>query len=364
MKKLLWITPEESGGIRSYANSLWPAVRAEWEKQPDHKVLEPLYETPSAAELEELAPDVIHIQHEFGLFGSKIPGFYNFPRWVRAARLALPRAKIYATAHSVLGPQYRYPWRATGWQRVIRQAVNLLLVPMMRDTWLRRTWGPLDGVIVHSSSQVGIVRATGCQKVAEIPHFVFQHQEVPLRFKPEIPEVLLFGYVSLEKGQDIAIRALAQVKAPCKLIIAGGIRRDADVGYFARCERLIDKLGLSGRVQITGYVENADVEEFYQRATLVLAPFRETSGSGTLAQALSRRAAILTSDLPLNREINDRQKDCVAFFKSEDAADCARQMDELLSNPEARTQLKKNALAYAESHSIAKTAEKHMEFYQ
>lgn len=364
MKRLLWIIPEKSGGIRSYGDALWPAVKVQWESQHGHVALDPLYELPTAQEVEKLEPDVIHVQHEFGLFGSKIPGFYTFPKWVRGVRRVLPDVKIYATAHSVLGPQYKYPWRATGFQMLLRQAANLVLVPLMRETWLKKTWGILDGVVVHSTLQLGIIKNTGCPQVADIPHFVFERRAPTPVGLPDTAEILVFGYVSLEKGQDIAIRALARVKTPCKLIIAGGIRRDADSGFLSRCERLVEKLGLSKKVLITGYVESAEIDKFYGRAALVLAPFRDTSGSGTLAQALSRGAPILASDLPLNRELNRRVEGCLSLFKSEDVEDCAKKIDELLTHPSARSEIKARALKYAGEFSIEKTALRYLEFYR
>lgn len=357
MSRLLWVVPEEKGGIRSYADALWPAIQSLWPGEP----LGQVHYLPQGEELRALKPDLIHVQHEYGLFGAKIPGFYNFPHWLHEVRSALPQAKIIATAHTVLGADYKYPLSDRGWQIPFRFLANQFLLPQMREAWGPETWGSLDGLIVHSATQLETVRVAGCKRVVEIPHFVFERQDLSPAPKTEKPEILVLGYLTPEKGQDIAIRAFAQLKIPAKLVLAGGSRRSADHRYKRSCESLIQYLKLQDQVEITGYVD--DLNPFFARAQLVLAPFRETSGSGTLGQAFARGAAILASDLPLNREIELRQPACIELFRSEAPMDCARKIEKILAEPGTLDSLKQNAALYADRYSIDKTAEKHLEFY-
>jgi glycosyltransferase involved in cell wall biosynthesis len=358
--RILWVTPEENGGIRTYTDALWPELKKAWSGD----AVDPIYRLPAVEELERLQPDLIHVQHEFGLFGSKIPGLYQFPKWVRQVRKALPRTKIVATAHTVLGRDYQYPWRGRGAQAPVRLMANYTAVPLMRRTWLEGTWRKLNGVIVHSKSQVEVVKSTGCSRVADIPHYVPPMSPIFSHAPVDPAEILVFGYLTPEKGTDIAIQAMKHLKTSAKLVLAGGQRRDADRGYFETCERQIKDNGLQDRVKITGFVQSEFMDSYFERASLVVVPFRETSGSGSIAQAFARGSAILASDLPLNREMNLRQPGCVALFKSEDAEDCARQIDRLLTDAEALKALRANASAYAAQASIDKTIEKHLEFYR
>ncbi|MFL5812877.1 MAG: glycosyltransferase family 4 protein [Bdellovibrionia bacterium] len=358
--RILWVAPEEKGGIRSYTEALWPSMKKAWSGD----AMDPVYRLPEIEELERWQPDLIHVQHEFGLFGSKIPGFYQFPAWLKKVRKALPHAKVVATAHSVLGRDYQYPWRGRGVQAPLRLIANYTAVPLMRRTWLEGTWSKLHGVIVHSKSQVETVRQAGCQRVSEIPHFVPERSPIYHHEPATPPEILVFGYLTPEKGSDIAIDAMKHVKVPAKLVMAGGLRRDEDRAYFDLCEQKIRQNQLSDRVKITGFVPSELMDSYFERASLVLVPFRETSGSGSIAQAFSRGAAILASDLPLNREMNLRQPGCVATFKSEDAEDCARQIDRLLNDQEALKALQINSQAYAEKCTIDQTIQKHLQFYR
>ncbi|MBS1963133.1 MAG: glycosyltransferase [Bdellovibrionales bacterium] len=309
-----------------------------------------------------LRPDLVHLQHEFGLFGSKLPWSYRFPKWFASARRATSNAKWVATAHTVIDANWRYPTRGRGWKAIPLAALNIL-TPVFRSTWMEKTWGGFDGVIVHSALQSGAISASGCKRVVVIPHYVPEGGgTIP---EPAAPTILLFGYFSPEKGQDIAIHAWSEYgpSAP-KLILAGGVRRDEDRSYHAMCVAAIDRLGLKDRIEITGFVPEERLAVYFARATIVLAPFRETSGSGSLATAIGHHSAILASDHPLNREIDRRVPGSLAFFTTESPASLADEVRNLLDDSVRRTKLREAAGQYAAAHSISETARRHFEFYR
>lgn len=364
---LVWIVPETRGGIAAYSTELWPHVHHAWEIQGGQTVL--LSADLSSKQrlrgiidrITALRPNLIHIQHEYGLFGAKIPGLYTFPKFVELLRGKLRDTKIVATAHSVLGSQYRYPLRGRSWETPLRWCANLTVVPFLRRLWNEGTWSLLDGVIVHSDLQLHAVRAAGCSDVAVIPHFVRASKVAEPACNSS--DVVVFGYFTPEKAQDVVIRALPHVDKSVHLILAGGVRRKKDEAYFAYCRRLIDDLGLTDRVAITGYVADDDIDSYYNRAALVITPFRETSGSGSIAHAFARGAAILASDLPLNIDIATREHGALEFFRNEDPADCAHKITTLLNDPAKRGTLRQAALRYAKACAPEQIARKHLDFY-
>jgi glycosyltransferase involved in cell wall biosynthesis len=372
MPGILPVAPREPG-FEQYAGDLVAAARA----QGARDWLDPLYFEPLASrsdavrlagEIAARGAELVHVHHEFGFMGSKTPVRYRFPALVRELRARAPGAKLVATAHTVLGPDYAYPWRGRGVQAPFRLAANYVFLPRLRRLWLQDTWGPLDGVIVHSRNQLASARASGCPRVREIAHYVPEEEHsgaaLPARLRPVAgPMLLVFGYFTPEKAQDVAIRAMARVRGPAELVLAGGVRRGQDRGYLASCERLIAELGLGARVQITGFVSFEELDALVARAALVLLPFRETSGSGSLADLMSRRAPILASDLPLNLEIAERAPGALRYFKSEDPDDCARAIEALLARPDELAALKRGAGSYAEAFSARKMAEKHRAFF-
>ncbi|MBL7714594.1 MAG: glycosyltransferase family 4 protein [Bdellovibrionales bacterium] len=362
---LLWICPEEKGGIRTYSDGLWPYIQKEAVSRGHHAVA--LNETPTVQAVSAARPDWIHIQHEFGLFGSKIPWFYRFPKTIQTIRQAAPQARICVTAHSVLSPDYRYPVFGRGWlQRILRKLVNLFLIPSWVKLWTKGTWGIVDGALVHSESQIQILDRSGCLRTAVIPHYCYEPRKVfgTKKVPGESPILLLFGYFTPEKGQELLLQALERIITPVHVVFAGGVRRKEDQAYFDRCQALMEKLRARHRITVTGFVPEAEIDDWFAKASLVIAPFLETSGSGSITQAFSRGAAVVASDLPLNLDLLNRQKGLFAPFKTGDAESLETVIRRLLSDPNEIQSLSLAALAYAAQTTPAETAKRHFDFYQ
>jgi glycosyltransferase involved in cell wall biosynthesis len=370
MVDLLWIVPEKNGGIATYSEALWPEIKMGSEKN-GLVVEEPLRTiTESVGVIRKVRPKLIHVQHEYSLMGSKVPPLYFFPKWVKQIKKAMPDVKIVATAHTVLADDYEYPWKGRGWQIPFRFIANKTLMPVLKPVWNSKTWGRLDGVIVHSATQVKTIENTDCKNVRMIPHFVHAIQSakeshpVFQKIPKDVPIILVFGFITPEKGQDIAIRAFAKLKTKAHLVIAGGLRRQQDASYLKKCENLISELGVQNSVSITGVLSHLMIGQFYERSAVVLAPFRETTGSGTLSMAFGHGATILASDLPLNAELSGRVDGCVDYFKSENAEDCAKKLEILLNDTALQIKLSNRSKEYAEKYSIEKTAKEHISFYK
>lgn len=369
-RRLLWITPEVEGGIASYSHMLWPAIAEAATAAGDFAPLT-LLQTPSVKSdqaisvARQLEPDLVHVQHEYGLFGGLNPARDRFPRWMRRLRQAIPPGTpIVTTAHSVLN-DYQFHTAAPGWRNALHHLANRFALTWLRHRWGMGTLGTFDGVIVHSRLQRESLYADGFPVVAEIPHVV--PSITPLRRGREVgptPTVTVFGYFSQGKGQDIVIEAMRHLRIPARLRLAGGVGHPANLEYKQRCEEAIDRGGLRERVEVTGYVPDAEISHIYDESDLIVAPFRLTTGSGSLVQALARGAPVLASDLPLNREINERVPDTLAFFATEDPRDCARQIERLLAAPDRLDLLGRQALQYAAIHSPVNIARLHLDMYR
>ncbi len=353
--KSLWIVPETAGGIRNYADVLAPEMGEECRV---------VFNLPEWREIENAAEKLVHIQHEFGLFGSKLPGFYIFPKWMKRMKKANPSKKWIVTSHTVLGKDWKYSTSGRGIRALIYRFLNGVVLPFSRRSWIQGTWGQFDGVIVHSKHQLETVLSSGCRMVEVIPHFV-PKVSIGVSSVSRDSSVLLFGYFSPEKGQDIAIRAWAILgqDAP-KLVLAGGVRREEDQWYYDSCIHEISRLGLKDKIEITGYVKSEEVGGFFSRAGIVLAPFRETSGSGSLATALGFGSAVLASDLPLNCEIDERVPGSITFFKSNSTESLAAEIKKLMNDASRIEKLRECAKIYADSVTPEKIARLHHAFYQ
>lgn len=365
-KKVIWLLPEKSGGIHVYAKRLYQALSQALSEAPkssaspaidlrDLIVFSALDEQENAAmfdRVREVQPDIIHIQHEYAYFGKKYPFLSRFQNWLEELRKLAPQAKIVVTAHTVISEYFRYG----------NPLLDLVLLPIFRPFWQRTTWKNLDGVIVHSRHQLQWIQPDHPENNFVVPLFV--PDAAPAPAIPREPIVLIFGYFSAEKGQLVAIEAMKHVKSNIKLVMAGSVRREKDRAYFDSCVAKIRELGVQDRCEIVSkYLSFEELREWYARATLVLTPFTSTTGSASLVEAYSQGCPVLASDLLLNQEINERVPGSLALFKTEDAIDCARQIDALISDPQRLETLRAGANQYREKFSLANVAREHLRYY-
>jgi glycosyltransferase involved in cell wall biosynthesis len=113
------------------------------------------------------------------------------------------------------------------------------------------------------------------------------------RYRSEEPSgyVLSVGRLDAMKRTDLLLRALARCRRPVPAVIAGeGPER-------ARLEALAAELGVAGRVEFAGRVDDERLLALYARASAVFyAPFDEDYGYVTVEAFRSGRPVVTTAD--------------------------------------------------------------------
>ena len=103
--------------------------------------------------------------------------------------------------------------------------------------------------------------------------------------------VLSVGRLETVKRHDLAIRALALLQAPKRLVIVGEGTQEAAL------RALIDELGLRDRVRLAGAVGDEELLKLYASALgVVYTPFDEDFGYVTLEAFLARKPVITARD--------------------------------------------------------------------
>jgi len=103
--------------------------------------------------------------------------------------------------------------------------------------------------------------------------------------------ILSVGRLETVKRHDLALRAMAQIASPRRLVIVGEGTQDANL------RRLADQLGLGDRVAFTGSVSDDRLLELYAGALgVVYAPFDEDYGYVTLEAFLARKPVVTARD--------------------------------------------------------------------
>ncbi|NRG30019.1 glycosyltransferase family 4 protein [Bacillus circulans] len=145
--------------------------------------------------------------------------------------------------------------------------------------------------------------------------------------------ILFFGQIKEVKGLDILINSIPEVEKHVqniKLLVAGRPWKDSFTKYMDAIEQanILDKTILHIR-----YIENNEVDYYFNYADIVVLPYKKIYQSGVLLNALSYKKSVVVSDLPAMKEmITDGENGFI--FKSEDEMDLAHTLIKALKNDE------------------------------
>jgi glycosyltransferase involved in cell wall biosynthesis len=125
-------------------------------------------------------------------------------------------------------------------------------------------------VVVHSEYMRGLAVANGVLR--ERCHRAYLFVERPAEPAPPPNEeriVSFVGRVVENKGLDVLIRALAACEARWdRLVVAG------DGWYAPRARQLAERLGVAGKLELSGWRSQDEVRALLRRSTLLAAPAR------------------------------------------------------------------------------------------
>lgn len=299
--------------------------------------------------LAELKPDVVLLQHEYGLFGGRTAEFsrgevlhqdptgdYVFDL---LDQLDCP---VITTLHTVL-PEPD-PDRQKVTKRLAARSSNLI-------TMIGDSANLLE-------SQYGIDRA----KINVIPHGV---PRVPveagirttLGIDSQATVLTITGLLSHNKGIDIAIRALPEIivqNPSVQLYVIGqthpNVLAKAGEEYRDGLERLAEELGVADHlVFVNKYLPTADLMRYMAASDIYLTLHRdaEQAASGTLAYALGSGLVCVSTPFRYSQEV---LKDGRGFIvEPENPGAVAETINCILSRPELRQTTKRLAAEFGSS---------------
>jgi glycosyltransferase involved in cell wall biosynthesis len=294
---------------------------------------------------------VVHVQHEYAYWGGMGPdtGYFAF--------MGTIRRPVVMTVHEL-------DLRVVGTrglpgplERAYKRWFNRR---MFRHPAIRR-W------LTHSTDVAAALVSLGVPEasVETLPMPV--PEPVPMPSPEEAKAALglqgrrvltIFGFLARRKGYDVALEALARLPDDVVLLAAGGVHEADQTAPDAELRAAAERRGVGNRIRITGYLPEAQVPVVLGATDLFLAPFREVTGSASLALGQAYGCAILASDLPALRESG------AAFFPSGDAAALAEAAMWLLEQPHERERLSAATRAIAARQSFGALAERTAAIYR
>src|SRR5205823_3746406 len=109
---------------------------------------------------------------------------------------------------------------------------------------------------------------------------------------------------------------------------------------------------------------NEQVAQAMSAADVVLAPFVESSGSGSLAMALACGKPIVASAIEPHQEMQREQPGLFALAEADNPTGFAKGIMDLRDNQELMSKHAKLSHYYAKAHSYAHMAEQTVELYK
>ncbi len=293
-------------------------------------------------------PDIVHIQHEFGLYGPHF-GINILPVIVKFRLIGVP---VVTTLHTV----YEHPEYA---HRVIIE--NVL--------------ANSDRVIVHQDYQLATLKRHFpphfTDKVEVIPHGARLVEPVPrAKAKLGLPEdrkiILLIGYFRPSKNFECIVDCLPQILRRCPdalLVLAGKIRNQEYADYRNRLFEHIRSSPACDHIRvILGQLTQQTFDTILSAADVVVLPYKITSQSGILAHCLAFGRPVVTSATPSMRQLIQESG---AGTVVDSARDYPEVIAGLLADEELARRMGESARRYVrEKLAWPLIAERHMALYE
>lgn len=171
----------------------------------------------------------------------------------------------------------------------------------------------------------------------------------------DAPLIVCVGRLSKQKGQDLAIQALARLRHPTAVLrLVGAASTDRE---RERLEDLAGSLGVAERVEWRG--ETADTAPEFRAADVVIAPSRWEGMSLVYLEAMACGAAMVVADVAGSEVVAGAG----AIVPVDDAGALADAIGALLDDAHRRRQLGEAARERSRSYDLASTLRGNLELW-
>jgi len=269
--------------------------------------------------------DLIHVEHEYGLYqGGEAVFFGN----LRQRQGATP---IVTTMHSV--------------------------------------GNPIPDEIVAENSDAVVVHNRWCEEKYDHPCTVIPHgvspetpvlmEEAKNRLRLEGPVVTVFGFVGPYKGVETAVRTIGMDFPGVNLLVAGGWHVEYETTYMAQVKDLANTLA-PGQVRWTGWIEKDMLPVVFGATDVGLYTGKYMTESGSLLTAVGYGRCVLARGLSPNKE--REEEGALLTFKNE--GELVMKLEELLQDPDLRRKYEAGARAFSTRNSWDEIAKRHLSLYE
>ncbi len=290
--------------------------------------------------------DVCILQHEFGIFGGQ-SGVYILPL---LHRLEIP---LIVTLHTILKtPSYN---EKAVLKEICKMAHRIVVMNHKAVDFMVSIYDvPKEKIVLIEHG---------------VPDIHFSPEKSKKEFKLENKKVLLtFGFIGRSKGIETVIKALPEVvkKFPELIYIVLGkthpnVLRYSGEEYRIFLLRLVKNLQLENHVIfLNEFIDEQELFKYLYACDIYITPYLNEAQitSGTLSYAVGTGAAVLSTPYWHAAELlaDGRGR----LFNFNDSDNLAREINELLDNPEELSELKNKAGEFGKKISWPKIGERYV----
>ncbi len=303
-----------------------------------------------AAKKLDLSPvDIVHLQHEFGLFGG-IDGEYILKF---AQVLTKP---LIVTFHTVLLTPTDHQKYVI--QELARLARKVTVMDEVAKNRLEQVYGlnPDDIVFIHHGAPTITIRKDRAKNIIGFPDAFI---------------LLANNLLSRNKGIEYAIEAVGQaaLEMPNLVFLVVGethpvVKQTEGESYRKELVALVKKLQLEKQVIFTNkYLSLEQLQIYLSAADVYITPYLDPQQitSGTLSYAIGAAKACISTEFVYAKDILAKERGILVPFRNSSAI--AKALIELHRDPKMIRKLVTNATSLRKDMSWSKVAQKHTLLY-
>ncbi len=165
--------------------------------------------------------------------------------------------------------------------------------------WLRPTWRNASAVVANSRGLYDLAKAfdSGVD-ILIVPNGVDATEFLPTEHDWSSPRLLSVGRVVYQKGYDVAVRALAELKGlTWEWSIVG------DGPFLPDLHRMTQEYGLNDRIKFLGWRTVEQVKEQYARANIFLHPSRHEGMPNAVLEAMASELPVVATRISGNEDL-------------------------------------------------------------
>lgn len=340
---------DEDCGIATYTTSLEDELDVETERTPVRlRSWNILHYVQKAIEAGREDSDVIHLQHEYGIFGPKSAASWVFLPIIHliAAIRGIP---IVVTLHTAWNEEtIDTPLFAL---KSLYVHLNNRLIAAIADHLIflsENAREKFEADIVHPSVTVmphGV--QTDVRDIPDAKDWFGYEENDALVVEP--------GYVRPQKGYKTLL-TVAEALPEVKFLIAGGTQDESHEAYAQHIQEESPP-----NVSMTGVLDDDLFHAAFAAADLVFLPYESVTQSGILNWCIAYKCPVLASDKAYFRNIAGECEGVQVFGTVEKAISAVRSIS---TDTDKRAMMAQGMCDYGKTNSMAEVANEHQEIYK